>query len=291
MLALLTRSPKTAVRSPRNRARLGVEHLETRFCPSVTTTFGFTATAMNVGKWIDLQGMVSDPHPTTVVVTFSGVASGSVNPDASGHFDLQTIASGLGVVTATEMSQSGFSSSANATLSVSAPSLTMSLANGPNRQVTLSGKVTDAQPGGLVVTFAGAASGSTTTNADGSYSVTLTATALGQITATTQDVWGLNSAAVSVTVSNAAPTITLSGSQVGNVWTFSGRVTDECPAGLVVVFSGPADLAGQKATVQSDGTYSLTIMLSSCDTGIVTATVTDWWGLAAVAQFALPAPH
>src|SRR5260370_34784946 len=108
---------------------------------------------MNTGKWVDLHGVISDPNPTTVVVSFTGVASGSVNPNSSGYFDLQTTASALGTVTATGTDQSGSTASTSATASATAPSLTMSLAYGPNKQVTLSGQVSDAQPGGLVVTF------------------------------------------------------------------------------------------------------------------------------------------
>jgi hypothetical protein len=287
MLALRSWSPKTSRATPRNRSRLGVEQLETRYCPSGLQFMGFCATPENNYKWVDLQGMISDPNPTSVVISFGGVVSGSVNPDANGHFFLAKSASGLGTVNANATDQAGLTASASATVTANAPSLTMYRTYGPNRQVTLSGMVTDAQPGGLTVAFSGVVSGTTTTKADGSYSVTLTATALGSITATTQDVWGLNSAAATVMVSNSAPTITLSASQVGSIWTFSGRVSDEYAAGLVVTFSGPSDINGKTATVQSDGTFSLTLTLSSSDTGWITASVTDWWGLSSQAEVAL----
>jgi hypothetical protein len=288
MLALLTRSPKKTVSSPRNRARLGVEQLETRFCPSGLQFLSFTAAPMNSGKLVDLHGSIADSNPSSVAITFSGVAAGSTHADANGNFDLQVTAASLGAVAASGADQDGTTASRSATVSASAPSLTLNLAYGTGKQVTLSGKVTDAQPGGLVVTFTGVVGGTTTTDGNGNYSVTLTASSLGQISATTQDVWALNSAAASVTVSDVGPTITIFGSQRGNIWTFSGHVTGNFAPGSVVTFSGPADINGKTATIGSDGSYSLSVMLSSSDVGWVTASVTDIWGLAADAEFCLP---
>jgi hypothetical protein len=291
MLALLTQSPKKTATSPRKHARLGVEQLETRFCPSGLQFTNFAVVPDNNSKWVDLSGTVTDSNPSSVTVTFGGVVSGSTHADATGHFDVHLLASGLGAVTASGVDQDAASASAYATVAATAPSLTLNLAYGPNRTVTLSGKVTDAQPNGLVVTFAGVVTGSATADANGNFSVTLTPSALGQITATTTDVWGLNSAAASVTVVNSAPTITLTATQLGNIWTFSGHVSDEYAPGLTVKFGGPSDISGRTVTVGSDGNFSLTIMLSAKDTGFVTATVIDWWGLAAEADFALPTSH
>jgi large repetitive protein len=288
MLAMLTRSPKKAASSLRRHAHPGVEQLETRYCPSSLQILSFTATPENSGKWVDLHGTISDPNPASVAITFSGVASGTAYANASGTFDLEVVASSLGVVSASGMDLSGSTASANATVTDVAPTLTMNLAYGANKTVILSGKVTDAQAGGMVVTFSGVATGTTTTDANGNYSVTLTPTALGQITATTTDVWGLSSAAASVTVTNTAPTITLVATQHGNIWTFSGHVTDDYATGLVVTFSGPADINGKTAVVGGDGNFSLTVVLSPNDAGWITATVTDWWGIAAEAQFCMP---
>jgi len=288
MLALLSRSPKKAASGPRHRAQLGVEQLETRYCPSGLQILTFTATPDNNGKSVDLHGTVSDSTLASVSIAFSGVAAGATTTDANGVFDLHVVASGLGVVSASGLDLDGATASANASVTDTAPALTMNLACGANKTVILSGKVTDAQAGGVVVTFSGVVSGTATTDANGNYSVTLTPTALGQITATTTDVWGLTSSSVMATVSNTAPTITLTAVQHGNTWTFSGHVTDEYAAGLVVTFSGPGAINGRTTTVACDGTYSLSVMLTSSDVGWVTATVTDWWGLAADAQYFLP---
>jgi hypothetical protein len=265
-----------------------VEQLETRYCPSGLQILTFTATPDNNGKTVDLHGTVSDSNLASVSITFSGVAAGTTTTNANGVFDLHVVASGLGVVSASGMDLDGVTASANASVTDTAPALTMNLAYGANKTVILSGKVTDAQAGGMVVTFSGVVSGTATTDANGNYSVTLTPTALGQITATTTDVWGLTSSAATVTVTNTAPTITLTAVQHGNIWTFSGRVTDEYAPGLVVTFSGPGAINGQTTTVNTDGTFSLCVMLTSSDAGWVTASVTDWWGLAATAQYFLP---
>src|SRR5262245_48003946 len=59
---------------------------------------------------------------------------------------------------------------ARATPTSAVPTLTLALAYGTERTVTLSGQVTAEAAGGLTVTFAGAATGSMKTSADGNYS-------------------------------------------------------------------------------------------------------------------------
>jgi hypothetical protein len=61
-------------------------------------------------------------------------------------------------------------------------------------------------------------------------------------------------------------------------WTFTGRVEDdELVAGLEVRFGGL--LANQSATVQADGSFSITVYLPPGTLGTVTAIVTDYDGL------------
>jgi hypothetical protein len=289
MFGILTRSARTPGFTPR-RARLGVEQLETRDCPSALTFMNFGVSVLNIGKQVELRGTISDTNPTSVQVNFTGVAIGSVYADANGFFDVKTNASGLGTVNASAIDNSGNVAGASGQVTDMAPSMTLNFTNGPNKQVTLSGKVTDAQPGGMTVTFSGVATGSVVTNADGTFSKTLTATALGTIYATTQDVWGLSSAAAQVTVTNSAPSITLFANNVsGNLWTFSGKVMDEYAPGLTVTFSGTPSVDGKTVIVQSDGTFSLTVTLQPGETGWIYATTTDWWGVQSnIAAFSLP---
>jgi hypothetical protein len=60
--------------------------------------------------------------------------------------------------------------------------------------------------------------------------------------------------------------------------TISGKVIDENPAGLTVYFSGPqAAINGQTVTTNSDGTFSLSVTLSTngSDDGVVSAWTFD----------------
>ncbi len=64
-----------------------------------------------------------------------------------------------------------------------------------------------------------------------------------------------------------------------NDWTFSATVVDGKPGGLTVQFGGIADLLGQTATVQSDGSASITLRLEPGSSGTVTAEVTNFEGV------------
>lgn len=73
-----------------------------------------------------------------------------------------------------------------------------------------------------------------------------------------------------------------------NTWTFSGTVVDELPAGLGVSLSGPPGIQGASATVNSDGSWSVTVTVAAGTMGDVTATVTDWFGLSDSDTIAFP---
>jgi hypothetical protein len=181
---------------------------------------------------------------------------------------------------------------ANAAPSISSFSLICHL---PNRQVVVSGQVeSDNGVDGLTVTFSGAASGQTQTDADGYFQATLTCSQLGQIQATAVDADGVGSAVAAVTVTNSAPSITnFNGSEgPGHLWTFTGRVVDEAPAGLTVVFtSGMPSLHQASCTVQADGSFSYSVLLCDPnDHGTVEAKVTDWWGAQSESVFWLVEP-
>src|SRR5262249_60108844 len=106
------------------------------------------------------------------------------------------------------------------------PSVTLSVHQGPNRQVILSGQVTDLDPGGLTVTISGVASGSATNDSNGSFSVTLTATALGTLTASVTNLWG-KSGNTHADLTNVAPVITAFSVREASedVFVFSGSGT------------------------------------------------------------------
>ena len=161
------------------------------------------------------------------------------------------------------------------------PSLSLSVSYGSQRTVTLSGQVSDTDPGGLTITFTGMVTGSTVTNPDGTFTATFTATGLGEVDASTTDSQGLESNVATVTLTSNPPVITnfMATAGQGGVWTFTGTVTDESPAGLVVTFGGLPSLANQTATVQSNGSFELSVVLQAGEEGTATAVTTDWWGL------------
>ena len=284
MLRLFRRprnQPQAAAR-PR-RVSLALEALEERYCPAAPAPqITLTAQPLNSGRLVELAGTVTDSDPATVTITFSGVVSASTTANAAGNYDCTVQASGLGTVSAVGSDTLGLTSNtAQATISSAAPSLTLALAYGSQRSITLSGRVTDAQAGACTVQFTGVATGSTTTNADGTYSLTVNASQLGTVQARVQDTGGQTSAAAHVTVTSAAPSITHFQAIRGalNVWTFQGQVTDESAPGLTVRFGGLPSLVGRTVTVDSTGWFHLTIELQDGEQGTASAQTTDWWGL------------
>ena len=144
---------------------------------------------------------------------------------------------------------------------------------------SLSGMVMDEAPAGLSVNFTGVYVGSTMTDSMGHFSVNVTPSQLGSITAGVTDNQGLAAMPVQRSCSSLAPTITLTGQRVAcNQWTFSGLVLDEYAPGLTVSFGGLASLAGKTATVAANGTFSLTVDLAEGEEGTALAETMDWWG-------------
>jgi hypothetical protein len=274
------KTKRSLVRRP--RTILQVEPLEGRDCPSAPQITSFAATVLS-GHTVLLSGTIMDSSPTAAVVYFGGVATGTATPDASGHFQLQEDISQLGTAFAT-VKDPGCSLSNSAQAAVTDPgvSLSVSVAQGPNHTVTVTGQVSCNSPAGLTVTLSGVVSGSVTTNGKGTFSYTGTASALGQIQATVTDVWGV-AAASSTTLTNRAPTIVnfQAIDNGNNIWTFTGQVQGANVAGLVVRLGGIPSLDNNaSATVQANGTFSYTIALQPGEMGGVTAECTDWWGQA-----------
>jgi virginiamycin B lyase len=160
------------------------------------------------------------------------------------------------------------------------PSISLSVAYGTGKTVTLSGQVTDSAPGGLTVTFSGQVTGSVVTNADGSFSGTFTASGLGAVQATTTDGEGLVSNPATVTLSSTPPVISnfTGGTNIAQIWTFTGTVTAPNAPGLVVTFSGIPAVTGKTATVQANGTFELSVFIPAGQDGTVAVQTTDAWG-------------
>jgi hypothetical protein len=165
------------------------------------------------------------------------------------------------------------------------PSLTLSVIYNGRTSVTLSGTVTDpaASPAGLTVTFTGVVAGTAVTDSNGNFTLTTNAACLGVVDATTVDSLGNNSNTASVTLTAPAPVINdfTAVEGPGQIFTFSGTVTDQTPGGLSVGFGGIPALVGQSATTNGGGAFSLTVQLqdNGSDNGTAWAQTADWWGL------------
>src|SRR5262249_8329341 len=164
-----------------------------------------------------------------------GVATGSVTPDASGHFQLQESISKLGTAFATVKDPGGaVSNTAQATVADPGISLSVSVTQGPHRTVTVTGQASCNSPAGLTVTLSGVVSGSVTTNANGAFTYTGPASALGQIQAAVIDVWGVTATSSTMLTNNPPRIVNFQAINNGNnSWTFTGQVQDEYAAGLV----------------------------------------------------------
>lgn len=175
---------------------------------------------------------------------------------------------------------SGSTMTAPAASQTAAPVISLDIRYGTQRTVTLFGQVTGGDAAGYTVTFSGVVSGSTTTDQSGAFSYTAQASSLGKVSATATSSSGQTSNVAQVDVKSTAPTIVSFTAVEGlnNLWTFSGRVTDESPAGLIVTLGGVQGLS-VTATVGADGWFSVTVQLAENITGTATAKTTDWWGL------------
>jgi hypothetical protein len=177
--------------------------------------------------------------------------------------------------------QGAASNTANATLTDAGPTITVSVAVVSRKTVTLTGSVTAGlDKAGLTISFSGQVTGSATTDANGNYSFTTTATALGNVTAVTKDSWGVSSNTAPATIACPPPKITQFWASEGQcqMWTFAGTVQDQSPACMKVTLSGLTSVQGKTATVQSDGSFSVTLPLKVGEDGTVYAQTTDWWG-------------
>jgi hypothetical protein len=149
----------------------------------------------------------------------------------------------------------------------------------PGKKYRIFGTVADDTPQSCTVTISGSASGSAACDASGNFSKVFDVNVPGPITAVASDGTS-QSGSAGHTLTNIAPMVSVS-AQGGpnNSWTFSGTVGDEAPGGLTVTLSGPPGVQGATALVQANGTWTVTLTLAPGSGGIVTATVTDWYGL------------
>jgi hypothetical protein len=159
-------------------------------------------------------------------------------------------------------------------------SLMMACASPGSHLVTLTGQVTNTPtPGGLAVQLGGEVNGTVTTDANGNFTATLPAAALGVVTAATAD--GQSN--------TAQTTLTDPGTQItafnwmedpGNLYVFTGRV-GRGYQGETVNLGGLQSLQGKSTTVDANGNFTYTVQLDGTidDTGNASAQAVDVWGV------------
>jgi hypothetical protein len=153
---------------------------------------------------------------------------------------------------------------------------------GPQTTVTLFGTLSGTStPAGQGITLSGEVNGSATTDANGNYSITLQASALGQVEAS----WwvnGVSQASATTNLSVAPPNIDQFNAiqYPGDYWLFTGHVSDYSPNGLTIEFGGLKSLQGVTTNVNSSGNFSYGVQLngSSNDNGWADAATYDWYG-------------
>jgi len=260
----------------RNRARLGVEGLESRDCPTPSITL--TAAVIGINT-VSLKGSVSDSSPCLDTVTFGGVVNASTKPGTDGCFSLQTtLRDYQGVVSAVAIDpQSQTSNRATVSVSVPAPTLSLSVCYGTDHQVILSGILNATSSESQSISFNGVVCGRTTTGRSGSFSSTVTASGLGKVTANYTDCWN-RTATAQATVANTRPQLqNVTIVQQSGFWIISGNVVDEHPQGLTVGLTSTdiPSINGMTATVDQYGQFSF--RFSSCVKGWINLDTTDWW--------------
>lgn len=223
----------------------------------------------------------SDGDALTLVSVTSQSAQGQVTFDAAGNVTYTAgAAAGVDSFVCT-VSDGVTTSTANLNVTVNyyaAPTISLNVAYGTGTTVTLSGTVTDDQPGSHTVSFSGAVTGSVTAQSNGTFSFTTQASCLGAVFAHTQDASGIGSNYAENVVYSMPPLITSFScvQSSGGFWDFTGMVQDEDAVGLTVTFGGA--LTGNSVLVLSTGSFTLTVQIAANGQG-VSAQVTDLWGL------------
>lgn len=261
------------------RTRLGrFERLEARWCPAAPTITSF-ATSLGPGHSVTLTGQVADENPSMVMVQFEGAVNAILFTDSEGRFSYTTQNCQLGTVTAKAKDMEMlWSQPVTANISSAVPvisNLTV-VESGPERQVTISGTVTDEDPQGVLVSITGKVTAMGSPNANGDFSITATATELGDVTVTVSDPWGLQDVEIGTITSRAPSIVDLTiEDDGGDYWFIRGRIVDEFPAHLTVFFGGV--LAGYFQTADHRGIFEITV--HSPEQGDAYVSVYDWWGI------------
>jgi hypothetical protein len=161
-------------------------------------------------------------------------------------------------------------------------SLTLAVTYGKETNVTFTGTLSGvSNPANQTIYLEGSVCGSTTTDANGNFSVTLAATSPGDVSAMVF-VPSPSSTTVTLTDPGAKIDVFQALETPGNRWDLKGHVAYSRPFDSFIVNFGAAQTAimGKTATTDSSGNFDITVQLSgtSRDNGTVTAFTYDPWG-------------
>jgi hypothetical protein len=112
---------------------------------------------------------------------------------------------------------------------------------------------------------------------DGSFlfSIQLQAGECGHVGITATDEWGQASEEAFCYVGPPAIRDLAASQGRGNVWTFTGYVTDPNPGGITITFEGLPSVQGMTVTTASDGTFFLQVTFQPGEIGLVGLIATD----------------
>jgi hypothetical protein len=284
MLTLYRPISRRAADAGKRSARPLVESLEQRDCPAAPTVTNFAAriTAANA---IVLTGNAHDDHQNTVILEISGGGSignqVALDVNNNGQFSITLTSVNTSATFFAEITDDqNVTSPQVQTVPSGTPTLTLACNQQDSQKVHVYGTVNDVNSANLTVSFSGIFSGNTTTDANGNYSFVASASALGNISATTTNRNNVTSNTAQATLTNVAPVIdNFMSSNVGTSWTFTGQVIDEWAMGLTVTLTTPGLQNPFTTTVGLDDTFSVTVTIPGFPVGRATAQTTDWWGV------------
>jgi hypothetical protein len=231
---------------------------------------------------VSLSGYVADESPETCEVVFDGVLDGSTYPDESGFFSYTGSAFGLGETVATAIDEEFLESApASAGIANQAPVIdSLSVSYGYHTDVTITGHVIDDDPAGLTVYFSGAVEGTATTDANGNFTFSGSATSPWLVDLVVADFWDQEGSGQLELTGDSPPGIVDFSTQMSDngILTVQGTVEDEDSAGLSVLICCLGD--DYWVTTDSNGDFFLQVELNEGDEGWVRACACDWWWLA-----------
>jgi hypothetical protein len=285
MLGFLVCSrPRYAPRA--NFSALRLERLDDRIAPA--TAYFSSLKGCIIGSNIIVYGRVADESPTTDVVHAGGAVSGTYTATATGKFEFISTYTGNNNATLYIHSDEGIDSppigiSVQPSLNNANPYVSFHETVSAGRQVTFSGVVYDESPATCRISITGATTvPNITPAADGSFTVTVTASALGEVDCQAWDAQGAPSNLDFTVLESHKPVIdTLAYQSLGdNKFKLYGHVTGDGVQGLPVTFGGEVNaVRGQSALCDANGYFELTFTdTDPTDIGVITADFTDWWG-------------